>query len=125
MTHLRGVKPALSADRDPLKKAPSPPRYFSEHAKAEWRRIMPRLIEDRIITKADLGGVEDFCMARGIAREVEAVLRDSSGAIDPKLFRVLNQAMQTAKQLAGEYGLTPVSRARVGSGPADEDGFLE
>jgi P27 family predicted phage terminase small subunit len=121
MTHLRGVKPALSPDREPLRKAPPAPKYFSAHARAEWKRIMPRLIEDRIITKADLGGVEDFCMARGVVREIEAIMR-SGGSIDPKLFRVQDKAMQTARQLAAEYGLSPVSRARVGStGSADDD----
>lgn len=121
MTHLRGVKPALSHDRDPLTKAPPAPKFFSDHAKAEWRRVMPRLIQDRIITKADLGGVEDFCLARGVVREIEATLRDGSGQIDPKLFRMMDKAMQTARQLAAEYGLSPTSRTRV-AGRADDDG---
>lgn len=121
MTHLRGVKPALSRDRDPLTKAPQPPKFFNEYARAEWRRVMPRLIEDRIITKADLGGVEDFCMARGSVREIEAMMRDASGAIDGKLFRMRDKAMQTARQLAAEYGLSPTSRARVSSGANDND----
>jgi P27 family predicted phage terminase small subunit len=120
MTHLRGVKPALAQDRDPLTTAPPPPKYFSKHAKAEWQRVMPRLIQDRIVTKADLGGVEDFCMARGIVREIEGQLR-SGGTIDPKLFRMLNAAMQTARQLAAEYGLSPVSRARVQGGEEADD----
>ncbi|ESX86901.1 terminase [Mesorhizobium sp. LSHC412B00] len=121
MTHLRGVKPALSHDRDPLTKAPPPPRYFSAFAKAEWARVMPRLIDDRIITKADLGGVEDFCLARGLVREIDAVMRDDSGTIDLKLVRAQDKAMQTARQLAAEYGLSPTSRTRVG-GRDDEDG---
>ncbi|MER9763709.1 P27 family phage terminase small subunit [Mesorhizobium sp. M0138] len=121
MTHLRGVKPALSHDRDPLTKAPPPPRYFSAFAKAEWARVIPRLIDDRIITKADLGGVEDFCLARGLVREIDAIMRDDSGAIDLKLVRAQDKAMQTARQLAAEYGLSPTSRARVGGREDDDD----
>ncbi|RWD80460.1 MAG: P27 family phage terminase small subunit [Mesorhizobium sp.] len=120
MTHLRGVKPALSQDRDPLTKAPAPPRYFSEFAKAEWRRVMPRLIQDRIITKADLGGVEDFCLARGVVREIDATMR-TAGAIDLKLLRAQDKAMQTARQLAAEYGLSPTSRKRVEGQDSDND----
>ncbi|WP_245275071.1 P27 family phage terminase small subunit [Mesorhizobium sp. LSHC412B00] len=82
---------------------------------------MPRLIDDRIITKADLGGVEDFCLARGLVREIDAVMRDDSGTIDLKLVRAQDKAMQTARQLAAEYGLSPTSRTRVG-GRDDEDG---
>ncbi|MES0178687.1 P27 family phage terminase small subunit [Mesorhizobium sp. M0025] len=121
MTHLRGVKPTLSHDRDPLTKAPLPPRYFSAFAKAEWVRVMPRLIDDRIITKADLGGVEDFCLARGLVREIDAVMRDDSGMIDLKLVRAQDKAMQTARQLAAEYGLSPTSRTRVGGREDDDD----
>jgi phage terminase small subunit len=32
-----------------------------------------------------------------------------------------NRAMQTARQLAAEYGLSPVSRARVGSASGNDD----
>lgn len=112
--HLRGVKPSLSPDREALTKAPVAPKWFSDEAKLEWRRVMPRLIEDRIITKSDLAGVENYCLAMGRVREIETQLR-----LDPlnyKLCGLQTRTMQTARQLAAEYGLTPTSRARVGGG---------
>ncbi|MDX0834000.1 phage terminase small subunit P27 family [Sinorhizobium medicae] len=119
MTHLRGVKPSLAPDRAPLTKAPPAPKWMTDEARAEWKRIMPRLIEDRIITRADLTGVENYCVAVGRVREIEALFRTSG--LDKVLFGMQNRAMQTARQLAAEYGLSPVSRARVGSGATDED----
>lgn len=123
MTHLRGVKPAVQADANALQKAPAAPKHFSEYARAEWKRIMPGLIERGIITRGDLGGIEELCMARGLARELETKLRDpASGDIDPKMARLQDKAIQTARQLAAEFGLSPVSRARVTSGaPADDE----
>ncbi|QWW69352.1 phage terminase small subunit P27 family [Rhizobium sp. WYJ-E13] len=120
MTHTRGVKPAISRDSNALTKAPAAPKQLSAYARAEWKRIMPGLIERGIITRADLGGVEDYCRARGLVREIEDTLR-ASGEIDLKLCRLQDKAMQTARQLAAEYGLSPVSRARVGSAAADDD----
>lgn len=120
MTHLRGVKPTIERDSNALTKAPSAPKQLSAFARAEWKRIMPGLIERGIVTRGDLGGVEDYCRARGLVREIEDALR-SSGEIDMKLCRLQDKAMQTARQLAAEYGLSPVSRARVGSA-ASEDG---
>ena len=121
MTHLRGVKPPIERDSNALMKAPSAPKQLSAHARAEWKRIMPGLIERGIITRGDLGGVEDYCRARGLVREIEDALR-ASGEIDMKLCRLQDKAMQTARQLAAEYGLSPVSRARVGgSGINDDD----
>ncbi|UVC10181.1 phage terminase small subunit P27 family [Rhizobium sp. TH2] len=120
MTHLRGVKPALTPDRDPLAKAPRAPEWMTLEARAEWKRIMPRLIADRIITKADLTGVENYCVATGRVREIEAQFRLTG--LEKTLFGMQNRAMQTARQLAAEYGLSPVSRARVGSAANDDDG---
>ncbi|MBM3089258.1 phage terminase small subunit P27 family [Ensifer sp. T173] len=117
MTHLRGVKPALSPDREPLTKAPPAPKWMTDEARAEWRRIIPRLVADRIITKADLTGVENYCVATGRVREIETLFRVSG--LDKTLFGMQNRAMQTARQLAAEYGLSPVSRARVGTVASD------
>lgn len=119
MTRLRGVKPALSPDREPLTKAPPAPKWLSEDARGEWKRIMPRLIADRIVTKADLAGVENYCAMQGHIRQLERAIAVAV-APDKVLFGMLNRAMQTARQLAAEYGLTPTSRARVGSNAADD-----
>lgn len=119
--HLRGVKPALKADPEALTKAPPAPSYFSHYAKAEWKRIMPQLIKRRVLTKGDLGGVETYCLMVGTVREIEDNRSLNSLDIDPKLFSVQNRAAQTARQLAAEYGLSPTSRSRIGSGAADDD----
>lgn len=120
MTHLRGIKPALAPDRAPLTKAPTAPKWMTDEARAEWKRIMPRLIEDRIITRADLTGIENYCVAVGRIREIETMFR-TSGTLDKTLFGMQNRAMQTARQLAAEYGLSPTSRARVGSAADSDD----
>jgi len=111
-TNLRGIKPKLQRDRDPLTRTPPAPKWLGEEARAEWRRVLPRLVEDRIITRADLGGVEAYCVAAGRVRDLEKAIQDGGGT-DTKLMRMQNQAMQTARQLASEYGLSPTSRARV------------
>lgn len=121
MTHLRGVKPPLKPDSEALTKAPPVPCYLSRQAKAEWKRIMPQLVERRIITRADLAGVENYCTMFGIVRQIEEERAKAQGIIDIKLFGVQNRAAQTARQLAAEYGLTPTSRARVGANAPDDD----
>lgn len=118
--HLRGVKPKAKQAKDALVKVPPVPSYFSPYAAAEWKRVMPALIGQRTLTKADLGGVEEYCLMRGVVREIETNRAINSGDIDPKLFGVQNRAAQTARQLAAEYGLSPVSRARIGT-PTDDD----
>jgi P27 family predicted phage terminase small subunit len=119
MTHLRGVKPPVQPDSNPLRKAPAPPKHLSASARAEWKRIIPGLIERGIITRADLGGIEDLCVMRGLAHDYAEALR--TDPLNKVLFGMLNRATQTAKQLSAEYGLSPVSRARVGSAAPEDD----
>lgn len=121
MKALRGVKPQLKPDNDALTKAPPVPAFLSKYAKAEWKRIMPQLIERRVITKADLAGVENYCTCIGIIRQIEVERAAVDGVIDVKLFGVLNRAAQTARQLAAEYGLSPTSRQRIGAASTDDD----
>lgn len=119
MINLRGIKPALSPDREPLTKAPAAPKWMTKEAQAEWKRVMPRLIADRIVTKADLHGIEDYCVASGRVREIENLFRVQP--LDKVLFGMQNRAMQTARQLAAEYGLSPMSRTRIASNSVDDD----
>ncbi|MGY0575937.1 P27 family phage terminase small subunit [Bradyrhizobium sp. RDM12] len=37
-------------------------------ANAEWRRVMPELAKRRILTIADLGSLESYCIAIGRIR---------------------------------------------------------
>lgn len=101
-------------------KAPPAPKHLAPHAKAEWKRIMPQLIARRIITKADLAGVENYCVAAGAARTIADTL-SAGGLPDLKLGGLQIRYMTTARQLAAEYGLTPTSRARIGSAEPDDD----
>lgn len=120
-THHRGVKPKLSADADALTRAPKVPAHLSDHAKAEWHRIMPQLIARRVITRGDLAGVEAYCVAVGAARTIGDMLK-SNTLPHLKLSGLQIRYMQTARQLASEYGLTPTSRARIGATqPVDAD----
>ncbi len=119
--HNRGVKPALGTDTDALTKAPPAPAYLSAQAKAEWKRIMPQLIARRIITRADLAGIENYCIAVGAVRQIADILA-LNPVPDLKLAGLQIRYAQTARQLAAEYGLTPTSRARIGSAAPDDAG---
>jgi P27 family predicted phage terminase small subunit len=109
---VKGTKPsAIAIDRDAVDQVRPPPSWLSRAAKAEWRRVMPLLVRRRILTVADLGGVENYCVAIGRARELERQIQ-AEGVIDPRLFRMQMAAIQSGRQLAAELGLTPVSRSR-------------
>lgn len=117
--HQRGIKPTLKADAEALTKAPPAPSWLSPHAKAEWKRVMPQLIARRIITKGDLAGIENYCTAAGAVRQIAEILAQNP-VPDLRLGGLQIRYAQTARQLASEYGLTPTSRARIGSAAPDD-----
>ncbi len=120
MTHLRGKKPPLSRDSTALTKAPAPPKHFTPHARAEWKRIMPSLIQRGTITRDNLGGIENYCLAEGAVKQIAEAMA-SLPVPDLKLGGLQIRYAQTARQLAAEYGLTPTSRARInGDRPQEE-----
>ena len=118
---MRGRKPKLVVDNSAVASIPAAPGWLSKDARAEWRRIMPALIERKVLTEAAMGSVENYCLAIGRVREVEALIQKDG--IDAGLVRLQDKAMATARQLAAEIGLTPVSRSRpsVREGGGDDD----
>lgn len=119
--HLRGVKPAVHPDQEPLIRVPKVPAWFGTYARDEWKRVLPVLVARRVICTADLAQVETYCMMAGRVREIEAGFHAAGGVVDVKLFGVQNRAAQTARQIAATLGLDPVSRARMGNVAPPED----
>ena len=121
---MRGTKPHLVIDNGAIRKTERAPSFLSKEAKMEWRRIMPTLVKRRILTVADLGSVENYCIATGRVRQVERQIQATIGDIDPAMVRMQDKAIQTARQLAAELGLTPVSRSRPTVREGGDDGDL-
>lgn len=126
----KGRKPALKAIEGGLARVPSPPDWLPVHAAAEWRRVMPHLTERRVLTDADMGTVESYCLAMGQIRQCQAELaaapspwiESAEGAPRPHpAFRVMHTAQTQARQLANELGLTPVARQRLGTADDGDD----
>lgn len=138
---MRGTKPHVKIERDALEDMP-PPAWLTEDAQGEWRRIVPILAQRRILTEADLGSVENYCIAMGQVREMQrdiakhgAVARvytlDKDGTAHVTGMRknpavsIQSDAMTRARLLAAELGCTPVSRSRptIEDNDGDEDLF--
>lgn len=125
---MRGTKAHLKQEGEALQDLPAPD-FMGDDAKAEWNRVFPLLKQRKILTMADLGGLENYCEAVGMAREMgreiarlgavqkiyaldkEGVSRLISARKNPAV-AIQKDAVNTARLLASELGLTPVSRSR-------------
>lgn len=137
---MKGAKPQLRNDAKAVGNV-APPRWMAKEAKTEWQRVMPILAERRILTVADLGSLENYCVAIGTVRQMERHLRrhghvfetfketSEGDAVCLGMKRnpavgIQSDAMTRARLLAAELGLTPVSRSRPAireDDPEDED----
>lgn len=130
---MKGRKPILRADSNVVAlRGPYAPKHLAEDAAAEWRRVIGDLLDRKILTRADLGTLENYCTQIGIARQCERILaadglivQSASGPKRHPASSILKDAVSTARQLAAELGLTPVSRSRPAvREDADDDDLL-
>ncbi len=134
---MRGTKPHLKLERDVLPDMAAPD-FMGPDAAAEWDRVYPLLVERKILTRADLGILENYCEAIGLAREMgreikklgavqliyqldkDGVARVTNSRKNPAV-AVQSDASNRARLMASELGLTPVSRSRPTVSDEDED----
>lgn len=110
---------------------PDPPAHLAPAALEEWRRIAPELATLGLMTRVDRTALAAYCQtyARWIDAENQitefgTVVKAPSGyPMQSPYLAIANKALQQMKGFLTEFGMTPVSRARVDSkGPSgDED----
>ena len=147
---VAGKKPNLIAQRtgetpDPADAAGSvswmdAPPDLSERARLIWDLILADLIEAKVFRPADgllLAELcEAFAMAQGFRSEVtslqERLARATEAGAEKELSDRIKkartgyrQAMQTVMSIAGEYGITPVARMRLGLLQLQGNSFLD
>jgi P27 family predicted phage terminase small subunit len=105
---------------------------LNEIAQEEWRRIILSLYRLRLVTSLDLNVLAAYCNAYARWNEAETTLaamaqkdpvtkgvliRGAHGTpvVNP-LVRVASVAAKDMVHFAGEFGLSPLARARIAAG---------
>jgi P27 family predicted phage terminase small subunit len=111
------------------------PSWLSERAKIEWRRIVPELLQLRLLTVVDRAALAAYCLAYAELQHSTEIL-ESEGRIlvEPVIVRdkatgerkhigdtrkahpavkLQRDAFGRVKQFLAEFGLTPSSRSRL------------
>lgn len=132
----RGRKAEIRALDGALSKVPNPPSWLPAYGKAEWRRVVPQLVADRKIAAHELQTVEAYCLAVANMRQAEEIVaKEGPTYISPHgevkrhpATMLCKEAIEAARRLAVELGLTPAARAKnkggqPGDGEASEFGI--
>ncbi len=131
--HTRGRKAEPQPIADAVRKVPPAPKHWPDAAKKEWRRVMPVLVERRVLSVADLHAAERFCEAAAdivsaraaIARDGEYITNRLDELKRHPAFATLREATAESRRWAAELGLTPAARSRAGVHEDDDDNPMD
>ena len=138
-THLRvleGTAKHNPSEPMPEPRVPTCPAHLCPSAKAEWKRLARMLFTLRIMTELDRSALAAYCQAYGRWVEAERKLQDTpmllklpSGYVQQNPWlTIANKQLELMHKYLSEFGLSPVSRSRVGvrvpSGPSKFAGLL-
>ena len=105
-----------------------PPPYLSTHAKKEWKRIAPMLLNNGLLTNVDISALGAYCQAYNRWIEAEKAIRtygmtcvtDKGNIIQRPEVGIANTAMRDMLKYAKEFGLTPSSRTNLKAEKVEE-----
>lgn len=120
---MRGAKPKLDVIPGGLTRAPKAPEWLPEEARAEWRRVVPGLVERRILTADMVSIVETYCLHVGLLKRAWATITREGEYIGDKrhpAFVTISQSTAEVRRGAAELGLTPTSRPKLPNVPEEE-----
>jgi P27 family predicted phage terminase small subunit len=115
---------------------PTPPAFLDEFARGEWGRIAQQLHRLHLLSCIDLMPLAAYCQAYSRWRTAEVMLLEAARK-DPAthgflvkaaeghlraspLVRIARDSAADMVRYAGEFGMTPVARARIAAGPLGE-----
>lgn len=139
---LRGTHPERAESRAGVKKvklppgAPDPPADLDAEAAAEWKRVVPLLDKQGLLSKVDRGVLASYCRAWSHSCKAEHWLKDGLILIDRNsderkspAWQIWREATVVLASLAKECLLTPAARLRAtmpeGTDGEDGEGVLD
>jgi phage terminase small subunit len=102
-----GHRPLNPNEPEPelVKEFPEPPRKLRGDALKEWNRIVPGLVQTRVLAEQELSLLASYCYLHGAVVKAE------------RRGELLAAAYYSQyRGLAAEFGLTPSSRSRIKAG---------
>lgn len=108
---------------------PEPPEHLGDYGMKEWSRVGPILMQNNLLTEADLSIFEAYCMnvqilvisAQSIDEDGLTVRGERGGHVRNPALAAFGQASTAIRAFAAEFGMSPSSRSRIKLPSDDED----
>lgn len=114
---------ARTDEPKPEVKLPTCPKWLPGEAKAEWKRLGPRLERLGLISELDRATFAAYCLAWAKAKKAQESLQRTedytqatTGGESPSAWlKIQDAALAQLKSFGAEFGLSPSSRTRIGA----------
>jgi len=101
-----------------------PPEWITGAGREMWERVVPLLLQQKVLQITDLHNVEVFCTAYGtwrasaedVAKNGPVVMGAMGGPIKNPALTALNEAAKQMASFGAMLGLDPASRQRLSGG---------
>ena len=107
---------------------PSAPRWLSDEAKREWKRLAPRLHAVGLLTEVDGTALGLLCEAFAqyvaakavVDREGMLLMSEKGNAYQHPAAGLMTQARGELMKWSREFGMTPAARSRISVAAAED-----
>jgi len=145
-----GKRPLNTCEPTPPAALPACPDHLDEAARAEWARLVPELAALGLLTDLDRAALAGYCACWSRVVKLESTVQRLGEALTRKTwergppsehnpkgwhevlevrvnpyYTALTHALRELRGWAAEFGLTPSSRSRIHTQPADQADALE
>lgn len=119
-----GKRPLNEFEPTPKQELLECPSHLTGEAKAEWKRMAPKLYRLGLLSEIDGAAFAAYCQSYALWVEASIKLKDGSYIVlvngypqqNPYL-SVMNKAIKEMKAFMTEFGMTPSSRSRISAVP--------
>ncbi len=128
-----GKRPLNMLEPTPEKIAPECPSWLNDEAKAEWDRLVDKMVELGILTEMDMAAFAGYCQSYARWKEAEefiekhgTIVKTPSGYWQqiPQV-SIAQTNLKVMLKFCSEFGLTPSSRSRMIAGNISQDAAVD
>lgn len=117
----------------PENKAPECPSWLNDEAKAEWNRLVDKMVELGTLTEMDMAAFAGYCQSYARWKEAEEFIEKHDNIVKtpsgywqqvPQV-SIAQTNLKVMLKFCSEFGLTPSSRSRMIAGNISQDAAVD
>ena len=128
-----GKRPLNKFEPVPDKIAPECPDWLTDEAKAEWDRLVDKMVNLGTLTEMDMAAFAGYCQSYARWKEAEEFMTQHGTIVKTKSgywqhvpqVSIAQTYLKIMNKIAEQFGLTPAARSRITAGADMKDAAVD